>query len=60
MAVGRPGLHVLKDVSNDVHGGDRDYWRRTAASHVPHDELLRRRYPPNGDRDEWVRTGGAA
>ena len=35
-------------------------WRRYVDERVTHDDLLRRRYPPVGDRGEWVRTGGAA
>lgn len=28
-----------------------------ASRRVPHDEIQRRRYPPNGDRDEWIQAG---
>jgi hypothetical protein len=57
---GRPGLPILKEASLDVHGAvPRGYWSR-AAARPSHEEILRRRYPPNGDRDEWVQTGGAA
>lgn len=35
-----------REASHDVHSGDTAYWRRTAALHIPHDELQRRRLLP--------------
>lgn len=35
--------NLLKEASDDVHGGDAERWRRTAAEHVPFDELQARR-----------------
>lgn len=37
---------ALRDASHDVHGGDREFWRRWAAHRVPFDELQRRRAVP--------------
>jgi len=37
---------LLRQVSDDVHGGDTRFWRRVAANHVPYTELVRRRAVP--------------
>lgn len=49
-------LHAdtLRQVSAAIHG-DID-WRAHAAG-PDHRELMRRRYPPDGDIDRWVRHG---
>ena len=38
-------------------------WSAYSRNHLPHDALRRRRFPPNGDRGEWIEygpRGGAA
>lgn len=51
----RAGRRALREASLDVHGGDRDYWRRVATSHVTYAELQRRRERPGRTLE-----GGAA
>lgn len=34
---------ALKQISNDLRGDAREGWRRAADSHVPHEEMTRRR-----------------
>jgi hypothetical protein len=51
---------AFKQVALDVHGAvPAGYWDRAAAQPT-HEQLLQRRYPPNGDRHEWARNGSAA
>lgn len=40
---GDPVRALLREVSNDIHGGDRELWRNVAANHVSFAELVRRR-----------------
>lgn len=40
---GDPMLRLLREASDDVHGGDRRFWREWAANRVPFAELKRRR-----------------
>lgn len=49
----------LAETSRDIHGGDPTFWRSFATNHVPYSDLQRRRYPPTGDRDLWIRYGPA-
>lgn len=37
---------ALKQVSDDIHGGNVEFWRRTAAEGIPYRELERRRSAP--------------
>jgi hypothetical protein len=42
----RAAHRALREASFDVHGGDRAFWRKWAADHVPHDVLRARRAMP--------------
>lgn len=64
----RAGLEV-GDLQRDAAAADKEAamavsaamdWSRYATGRVTWSELERRRYPPHGDRSDWVRTGGAA
>jgi hypothetical protein len=46
LVLGDPMRVLLREVSNDVHGGSGAFWRRVADNHIPHDELQRRRSQP--------------
>ena len=37
--LGDPVQALLREVSNDVHGGDTAFWRRVAVNHVPYEEI---------------------
>lgn len=43
---GDPALRLLREVSDDIHGGDREPWRQVTLAHIPYDELKRRRAVP--------------
>lgn len=43
LVLGDPVRVLLRDASNDLHGGDTRFWRDWAANRVSHDELQRRR-----------------
>lgn len=38
-----------KAIAEQIHGGDREFWRRFANNHIPHEEMQRRRGYTNGD-----------
>lgn len=48
---------ALIEASHDVRAA-ADWGKRALEPSA--DQLRRRRYPPNGDPQEWVRNGGAA
>jgi hypothetical protein len=51
---------AFKQAALDVHGAvPKGYWAQQAARPT-HEELQRRRYPPDGDPATWVRGGSAA
>lgn len=54
----RERRRAMIEASHDVSAAQD--WARAAATSIPHTELLRRRFPPHGDRAAWVRSGGAA
>ncbi|MFR9806919.1 hypothetical protein ACL02T_32190 [Pseudonocardia sp. RS010] len=49
---------ALREAALDVRSAPG--WPDRILNHIPHGEIVRRRYPPNGDPAEWARRGGAA